>query len=635
MRRLLKIILTALILVLLPFSSRVFDFFLRFSARAYPTIPIYDGSGGPILIISSTVNPFGRYQVEILRAQGYTSFKAADITEVEANPSMLNNYDVILLGEMKLNLSDVSLLNAWTIKGGTLIAQRPSALLYPLMGITSGGSIADNYKNTYLLVDTTTGKPGAGIVSETIQYHGVADLYNVLPGTTSLATLYSSATISTPYPAITSVSVGNEGGNAIAFAFDLAKSVVLTRQGNIAWTGQSRDGQAGPVRSDNLFYPDYVDFNKIQIPQADELQHLLTNIILLDNLHRKPLPHVWILPRGLKAAIVMTGDDHHLKKDPGFTGTPSRFNDYRLMSKDNSTQAVDDWKAIRATSYVYDNINLSNDSVIHYQSLGFEIAFHPTTDCADFTRTSLANDMTSQLSRLETKLPGMLPPVTNRPHCMPWSDWASQPKVESSLGIRFDVNYYYWPGSWVQNRPGLFTGSGMPMRFVDSVGTLIDCYQAPTQIPDESGLDITNSINTLLDNAINKGYCGAFVMNMHTDTAMHIGSDQIITSAMTRQIPVITSKQMLTWLDNRNGTVFTHVSWDNITKTLSFTLTTKAHNLQVMVPAHSIDGELMQVIENGTPIEFTIQTIKGIEYGFFPGSTHDYNYIVVYSKKSR
>ena len=635
MLRLLKIISTIFILVFLPLSSRVFDFFLRFSARTFPTTPIYDGSGGPILVVSSAMNPFGRYQVEILRAQGYTSFKAVDITEVEANPAMLNGYDVILLGQMKLSGSDVSLLTTWTTKGGTLIAQRPGSLLHPLMGIISSDSIADNYKNTYLLVDTTAGQPGAGIVSQTIQYHGVADLYDMLPGTTSLATLYSSATTPTPNPAITSVNVGNKGGKAVAFAFDLAKSIVLTRQGNMAWAGQSRDGQTGPIRSDDLFFPDYVDFNKIQIPQADELQHLLTNIILLDNLHRKPLPHLWILPRGLKAAIVMTGDDHNLEMKSGFTGTPSRFNDYRLMSKDNSPQAVEDWKAIRATSYVYDNINLSNDSVLHYQSLGFEIAFHPTTECTNFTRTSLANDMTSQLSRLETKLPGMLPPVTNRTHCMPWSDWASQPKIESSLGIRFDVNYYYWPGSWVQNRPGLFTGSGMPMRFADSVGTLIDCYQAPTQIPDESGLDITNSINTLLDNAMNKGYYGAFVMNMHTDTAMHIGSDQIITAAMTRQIPVITSKQMLTWLDNRNGTVFDHVAWDNIAKTLSFTVTTIAHDLQVMVPVNSIDGELIQVIENGKPVTFTIQTIKGIQYGFFPASIHNYNYIAVYSKKSR
>ena len=137
---------------------------------------------------------------------------------------------------------------------------------------------------------------------------------------------------------------------------------------------------------------------------------------------------------------------------------------------------------------------MTDDSVAYYQSLGFEIALHPNTNCVNFTFATLTSVMTSQLSQLEAQLNSLNPPVSNRTHCMPWSDWASQPKIESSLGIRFDVNYYYWPSNWVQNRPGLFTGSGMPMRFADMDGTLIDCYQAPTQIPDESGLNISNSI---------------------------------------------------------------------------------------------------------------------------------------------
>ena len=140
---------------------------------------------------------------------------------------------------------------------------------------------------------------------------------------------------------------------------------------------------------------------------------------------------------------------------------------------------------------------MSMDSVAYYQSLGFEIALHPNTNCINFTPASLTSTISTQLSQLEAQLPTLMSPVTNRTHCMPWSDWASQPKIENSLGIRFDVNYYYWPSTWVQNRPGLFTGSGMPMRFADIDGTLIDCYQAPTQIPDESGLNISNSINTL------------------------------------------------------------------------------------------------------------------------------------------
>ena len=37
-------------------------------------------------------------------------------------------------------------------------------------------------------------------------------------------------------------SVGPNGGEAAAFAFDLNRSIVYTRQGNPAWASQNRDG---------------------------------------------------------------------------------------------------------------------------------------------------------------------------------------------------------------------------------------------------------------------------------------------------------------------------------------------------------------------------------------------------------
>ena len=48
-------------------------------------------------------------------------------------------------------------------------------------------------------------------------------------------------------------SVGFNGGEVAAFAFDLAKSVVYTRQGNPEWVGQDRDGLP-PVRPNDLFF---------------------------------------------------------------------------------------------------------------------------------------------------------------------------------------------------------------------------------------------------------------------------------------------------------------------------------------------------------------------------------------------
>lgn len=589
-----------------------------FTTADKPSIPPDDGSGGPILIISNVINPFSRYTAEILRAQGYNSFKVMDISEVDA--ADLLHYDVVILGQMSLSGPEITMLSNWTTAGGTLISFRPDPGLTSLLGITpAGGTLADKY----LLVNTATGTPGAGIVNQTIQYHGVADLYT-LSGATSLATLYSSSNVATTNPAITSNAVGALGGRAIAFLYDLPKSIVYTRQGNPVWAGQSRDGQAGPVRSDDLFYPDWIDFNKIQIPQADEQQHLLTNIILQSNLHIKPLPHLWFLPGGFKAAVVMTGDDHA-------TGnTFGRFNEYYNESASNSAQDVADWKAIRGTSYVYDSTIymsdgslITDDTVKFYQDNGFEIALHPTTDCVDFSDASLTAIISGQLATLKGHYASLNNPVTNRTHCLPWSNWAGQAKVENAMGMRFDANYYYWPDAWVQKRAGMFTGSGLPMRFADLDGTTIDTYQGATVITDESGLNITSTIATLLDNATGpKGYYGAFVMNMHTDTAIHTGSDAIIAAAVARSVPVVSAKQMLEWLDSRNNTSFGPMTWLN--NDLSFTITTSAHNLQAMVPQFSATGQLIKVTEDGNSIAFDVQTIKGIPYGVFSASSKAY-----------
>ncbi len=603
-------------------NALVTDYTWSFTTSPPPAVPPDDGAGGPVLIISNTSNPFSRYMVEILRAQGYTEFEAVDISEV--TPSMLTNYDVVLLGNMTATSGLVSELTTFVNAGGTLIAQKPSSLLWPLMGISASGT---TLSDAYLLVNTASGQPGAGIVNQTIQYHGPSDEYT-LAGATSLATIYSSATTVTTFPAVTTNSVGINGGKAIAFSYDLARSIVTTRQGNPGLVGQHLDGESGPSRSDNLFMgtpTPWLDMNKVAIPQADEQQHFLTNILLQSNLHTKPLPHLWILPNGLKAAVVMTGDDHNVN----YGSTSTRFNEYIGMTADNSPASVANWTAIRGTSYIYNNTPIPQDSVAYFQNLGFEIALHPTTLCVDFTPSSLSSDLTTQLSALNTQYPGLTPITTNRTHCLPWSDWSSQPLIENSLGMRFDVNYYYWPDVWVQNRPGMFTGSGMPMRFSDLNGTIIDAYQAPTQITDESGQNIPSNIGALLDNAINLGYYGSFVMNMHTDYGIHPGSDAITSAAMSRNIPVITSSQMLTWLDSRNNTVFSNMAWDNVNKKLSFHLATNAHNLQAMVPFNSADGTLIQVTQGGTPVTFTLQTVKGIQYGFFAGSTNDY--IATYS----
>ena len=605
-----------------------------FTTTSAPPPPPTEGPGGPILVISTSANPFSRYPVEILRAEGLNEFTAMDISLV--NASVLNSYDVVILGEMPVNGAQVTMLSDWVNAGGTLIALRPHALLSPLLGVSSaGGTLTDQY----LLFNTGSG-PGAGLVNQTIQFHGTADNYT-LNGATALAMLYSDATTATTYPAVTTIDVGGNGGKAIAFTYDLARSIVYTRQGNPAWAGQSRDGQAGPIRSDNLYFgnaagdpqPDWIDFNKVAIPQADEQQHLLSNIIALGNLHRKPLPRFWFLPRKLKAAIVMTGDDH------ANGGTIGRFNQY-LGFGNNTPQDVLDWKAIRGTSYIYTSTNngstITNAQAAAFEAQGFEIAAHITTNCGNWTSQSQLDNtyFTPQLAEFASKWPGVPAPSTNRTHCIAWSDWVSQPKVQAAKGIRLDCNYYYWPGSWIQNRAGMFTGSGMPMRFADLDGTLIDCYQVTTQMPDESGITWPGFINTLLDNATGpNGYYGVFCANMHTDNnnpgdQSVVGSDAIIAAAQARQIPVISARQMLTWLDGRNASYFSSISWSGSNLSFAISVATGAHQLQGMVPVNAVAGQLTGITRNGSPVSYTTEVIKGINFAFFDAAAG--NYVATY-----
>ena len=90
--------------------------------------------------------------------------------------------------------------------------------------------------------------------------------------------------------------MGTGGGQAAAFTYDLARSVVYTRQGNPAWAGQKRDGTPNGIRPNDLFYgakagdvqPDWVDLSKIDVPQADEQQRLLANLITRDEPATRP-----------------------------------------------------------------------------------------------------------------------------------------------------------------------------------------------------------------------------------------------------------------------------------------------------------------------------------------------------------
>jgi hypothetical protein len=192
-----------------------------------------------ILVITTTGNNFTQPYQGILRAEGFNSFNAMDITQITS--STLTQYDVAILGETPLTSAQATMLRDWVTAGGNLIAAHPDKQLASLLGITDASS-AQSF--VYLPVSAAQ-EPGVSVIDQNIQYNGPADLY----------TLSSNPTPSTSDPAATLHSMGTNGGQVAAFNFDLARSIA-----------------------------------DAAIPQADEFRRLLRSIILLMIADSRSLP---------------------------------------------------------------------------------------------------------------------------------------------------------------------------------------------------------------------------------------------------------------------------------------------------------------------------------------------------------
>ena len=161
------------------------------------------------------------------------------------------------------------------------------------------------------------------------------------------------------------------------------------------------------------------------------------------------------------------------------------------------------------------------------------------------------------------------------------------------------------------------------MRFADSDGSLIDVYQQNTNMNDEAGQAYPATVNTLLDNAVGPlGYYGAFGVNIHTDSlAPNPNADAIVNSALAHGVPVVSYKQLLTWVDGRNSSTIQGLGWSGSTLTFATTVGAGANGLQTMLPAQGPTGTLSSLTCGGLPKTYTLQTIKGIQYAMFGAIT--------------
>ncbi len=314
------------------------------------TAAIEPAPGGPILVVTNGGDPFSAYYTEILRAEGLDDFATVDIGQLSA--ATLAGHDTVILASVGLSDAQVEALTGWVQGGGNLIAMSPDKRLAPLLGLTyAGGTVS----NANLKIDTSQA-PGNGIVGAAMQFHGTADRY-ALAGARSVATL----------------SRRRAGGDAARRGRRARRGVHLRlgaldrrhRQGNIDWAGQDRDGDA-IARSNDLFMSptpgegDWVDRSRIAIPQADEQQRLLANLI------------VQMTTRTPAAALLVPAARREGRNRDDRRRPRQRRHDDRLRPSSWRTtppgSSVADWGCVRATSYVYPESAITPSQAAFYQS---------------------------------------------------------------------------------------------------------------------------------------------------------------------------------------------------------------------------------------------------------------------------
>jgi hypothetical protein len=617
-----------------------------------------DGSVPILLIVNrDSSNPFGIYLSEILRAEGMNCFHTTDLSTLQ--PASLEKYEVAILAETPLNAAQAEMFEAFVTRGGRIVSMKPVDRLGAVFGLErSEGTLPKGY------IKTETSHPASeGINPSTLQLHDSANLYNLVSAQ-PIAWLFSDREKASGHPAITINNFGE--GLAVSFAFDLAQSIAYMRQGNPQGVNQDVDGLAG-VRTVDMFV-DWIDLERIQIPQADEQQRLLVNILL--QLSKRPLPRLWYFPEDKKSVLIATGDSH---------SNPAQFIEDVLSRVEArgghftvyySPQIVSDFgRAARWSRFwLTDHVPVVSDllgeefgsptplMVENWRARGHEITLHP------YVETGLDE---WELYWKEFTGRGYSPvSQTVRTHRILWTGWMETARVQASYGMRMNFDYYH-VGPSLQKKNGEWpnghlTGSGRPMKFIDEQGRIIDLYQQLTQIADEhlipmdvpgwggwpqlTGQEAAEVSKYLLDRSVkHNDYCaigGQFHVDpfqMGGDPAEKGGSflEGTLDYAQQIGIPILSAQEWLDFTDLRHESNFTNMLWDSNASTLTFNLlplNQPISTLTVLIPTQYAEKNLSTTSVDGVKTSpHAHLVLGGTEYAQIIVSAQEHKLIAAYS----
>jgi len=548
----------------------------------------------PIVLMCTDETPFGEYLAEMLHTEGIGWFKrAASWNEVE---SLREDADVLILPQGAR--AELTALREWLDEGRSVVAIRPTAALAELAELRPLDRVASE---RILKIDAPFGIDAA-------RAHGEVDLYEL--DAHRAAEVHAHVVDNGErYPAVVSAPCGR--GRIVIFAYDLPRSIALTRQGNPEWAGsRGADFGSNTFRPPDLFVRDagketWLDFPSASTPMADVQQRLFA--YLLSSSVRGPLPRLWHLPHAKRTVLSVVGDSDGA--DPEVVS--AQLHDVAAFGGRMSTFLID---------YTLDRTDA--ETVTRWRADGHEISVHPDYGLhGDKSRPDRETMLLTQRTILERfRARFGFTPRTIRNHSICWVGFAGQPEIEHRLGIRLNSSYTY--ASVFAKPPcggppvGYLNGSGQPQKFVDERGGVIDIYQLGVQVCDEMlkssylGFDADaawRETKNLIDASL-KRWHSFLVLSFHPITyysnteAKRWLRDCILPYAREQGLPIWSTEMILDFADMRRGCWLGNAERSDGAFAVEFYAPSGGAGLTLMMPAQIQKRSLAALTVNGADV---------------------------------
>ena len=577
------------------------------SAPGVPQVLLVDGRGA---------GGFAAYLEELLGAEGVLGVQR--MMAPAAAPDVLDRVLAVVVDGPVLSPQWITALERFAWRGGIVVAITPGPAFLARCGIAAlapRGAPPDGVRvaspsgdvlRLHVEADTRGWEAAAG----------EADARFVLGDKTGAAAV---------------VRRRHGAGMVCCWAFDVARNVALIRQGSPRRVDVERDGLAQLRFTDVMM--GWADPDRRHDIDADGFVRLLVGQ-LAAAATGGPLLALDHFPGAARSVLIATGDAHGvgagvidevLGRVEAGGGRLSVFYEppqtpgWRRYAR-RARWAASTWPIVGGT-LASREAPPSPRLVDEWRRRGHEFCPHPTS------RPNLEAGLARAWEDFAADGYGTGHRVL-RTHEVYWQGWVGTPRAQRRRGVRMNLDTYQIgeimrqaDGRWSH---GHLAGSGLPARFVDEQGRVIDCYQQPTQIVDEQLLAVMGGPEGLTGAAA-AAVVSAQMARAVADTpaalcaVFHVDSfvpavgrgaeagaflDGVLRASRAHGAPVLTAGHWLAFLDARRGATITSRAWDAASGRLVCDLRIgpdAAPGLGVLLPAALDARRLRDVTLNGAP----------------------------------